>query len=277
MASTDFSAIAAAFVDARLHAGPLGAFPGKPPRTLAEAYAIQDAAIPLWPGDVAGWKIGLVQPAQRATFGEARIAGPIFRENLRFVESDVIAAAPVFEGGFAAVEAEFAVLLKADAPPARTEWAEEDAAALVGAAHIAIEIASSPLASINDLGPAVTVADFGNNFGLVIGPRIPDWGKRAWRDLSARMSINEQTVGEGSAASLPGGPLAALAFILSNCAKRGRPLKAGDWISTGATTGVHLINLGETARADFGALGSVCVRAERASPRLTSARSAVVG
>ena len=55
-------------------------------------------------------------------------------------------------------------------------------------------------------------------------------------------------------------PLAALAFALRCNARRGRPLRAGDYISTGAATGVHSIGAGQSAEAIFTGVGTLkCV------------------
>jgi 2-keto-4-pentenoate hydratase len=68
------------------------------------------------------------------------------------------------------------------------------------------------------------------------------------------------SVGKGSAAALLGGPLGSLAFILAHLAARGRPGRAGQWIATGQTTGIHDIAAGQQGRVSFGALGEiVCV------------------
>jgi 2-keto-4-pentenoate hydratase len=57
-----------------------------------------------------------------------------------------------------------------------------------------------------------------------------------------------------------GGPLAALAFALRLNALRGRPLRAGDFVTTGATTGVHPIAAGQSADVVFTGMGSLrCV------------------
>lgn len=56
-------AIAEKFVAARLAAVPLPAYPGPVPTELDAAYAVQDAAIALWPGAVAGWKVGWIAPS----------------------------------------------------------------------------------------------------------------------------------------------------------------------------------------------------------------------
>lgn len=45
----------------------------------------------------------------------------------------------------------------------KVDWTEREALALIGAMHIGIETAGSPLASINELGPAVIAANFGSH------------------------------------------------------------------------------------------------------------------
>ena len=50
---------------------------------------------------------------------------------------------------------------------------------------------------------------------------------------------------------MPGGPLAAVLFLARHLAARGRGLKEGDWVSTGASTGIHPVRPGDAARAVF--------------------------
>jgi 2-keto-4-pentenoate hydratase len=255
--------IAQEFVRARRAAQALQDYPGEQPTSLDAAYVIQDRALELWSDDtIAGWKVGLIKSPWLERFGgENRLLGPIFSKSIHAVRSADEVEFPVFVGGFAAVEAEFVIRLNADAPRDKTQWTAEEAGGLVAQMHIAVEPAGSPLATINDLGPAVTISDFGNNAGLILGPVIADWRDRPLETLATETFIDGKSVGKGSAASLPGGPLGALAFALSRSAKRGRPLKARDLISTGATTGVHEIKAGQSARCDFGACGQIRVRA----------------
>ncbi len=169
---------------------------------------------------------------------------------------------PVFQGGFAAIEAEFVFALGADAPAAKLDWTLDEARALAGEMQIGIETAGSPLASINALGPTVVDSDFGNHAGLILGRRVPDWRARSDESLTCESFIDGQSVGKGAASDLPGGPIESLRFLLEHCAKRGRPLKAGMLISTGAATGIHDIAIGQRARVDFGTLGGIeCVAA----------------
>jgi 2-keto-4-pentenoate hydratase len=252
--------IAGRFVRARIGRTALEAFPGPMPKTLDAAYAIQDAAIAEWPDTLSGWKVGRILEPWLSRFGADRLVGPIFTRGIRVARSGEEVSFPAFAGGFAAVEAEFVVRLAADAPAGKTNWSAAEAGALVAELFAGIEAAGSPLAPINDLGPAAIVSDFGNNAGLILGPPI-----RAWRDLSldrltTETFIDGQSVGRGTAASVPGGPLGALAFALACCAKRGLSLEAGQLVSTGATTGVHRIQPGQRARVAFGGVGEIlCV------------------
>lgn len=260
----DAAATARRLVEARRQAVALTAYPGAMPADLASGYAIQDAAIALWPDEVAGWKIGLVPPQLRPALGVDRLAGPIFKRNVVRAKAGESVDLPVMRGGFAAVEAEFILQIARDQDGRDRPWRTEDAAQMIGAVFIGIELAGSPFAGINDHGPAVTASDFGNNAGLVVGSEVKDWRGLDWRAASAQTSIDAEPVGEGNAAMLPGGPLAALAFLLNHCAVRGRPLQKGQLVSSGAVTGVHRIEAGQSAVLSFNGFGELRCRAVQA-------------
>ncbi|MEZ5961832.1 MAG: fumarylacetoacetate hydrolase family protein [Hyphomonadaceae bacterium] len=261
LSAASAASIARAFVDARRRAAPVREYPGQMPTDLPSAYTIQDAAIELWGDEVAGWKIGLVPADLRPKLGVDRIAGPIFARHVAIATPDQTVDLPVVRGGFAAVEAEFVLRLGRDQDRAERTWSATDAAEMIGAVHIGVELAGSPFAQINDHGPAVTVSDFGNNAGLIVGDEIENWREIKWERATAQTSIDAKLVGEGNAAMLPGGPLAALAFLLNHSAARGRPLKEGQWISSGAVTGVHQIEAGQSAELSFAGYGVLRCRA----------------
>ena len=64
---------------------------------------------------------------------------------------------------------------------------------------------------------------------------------------------------------LPGPPM-ALAFLANLCAARGRPLKRGQLVTTGAASGIHDIRAGETARIVFADLDEIHCIAQPARP-----------
>ncbi|HWS77591.1 MAG TPA: 2-keto-4-pentenoate hydratase [Thermomonas sp.] len=262
---TDSWEIARRLVKARLDASALPQYPGTIPQSLDAGYACQDAAIHLWPTSIAGWKVGRIPPEWETRLGEERLVGPIFSNRVQR-HAAIPARFPVITGGFAAVEAEFVFVLAQDAPPGKLAWTADEAAALVKALHVGVEFAGSPLPDINRLGPPVVVSDYGNNAGLLLGPEVADWRQRLDDGLDCETFIDGASVGTGGTESIHGGLLAALAFALAKGARRGRPLRAGQLVSTGAATGIHDIVAGQLARVVFPGIAELEVETVKALP-----------
>lgn len=260
----DQQAIEQAFVTARRAARGLAEYPGALPATLDEAYAIQDSAIALSNDAIAGWKVGRINPPLDAKLGSNRLAGPIFAVRMSDGPSP---AMPVFADGFAAAEAEFLLRIGAAPDPAKRSYSHDEALALIDAVHIGMEIASSPFPGINALGPLVTISDFGNNHGLVIGAGIPDWRDLAFIDWPVRLAIDGEEAGAATAATMLDGPIGAARFLFECMAARGIALRAGQWISSGAVTGVHPVRPGQTVTAHFNNLTPVSCTIDAAIPQ----------
>ena len=248
------SDIAARFVDARLSKTALPDYPGERPLDMATAYATQEAAIDLFPDEIIGWKVGMVPPAQQPTLHTHRLAGPIFRRNFWTTSSEPTPL-PVIPGGFAAIEAEFVARIgKVD--PSRLDWTLEEATAAVAAMHIGVELAGSPLPTINDLGSAVVASDFGNNAGLVLGVEIEDWAARL-DGIEVQTIVDGAAIGTATAAAIPMGVLESVRFLIEHLARRGRPAREGTLISTGAVTGVHRVDIGARSACTFSGVGEI--------------------
>ncbi len=255
--------IAATFVAARKARLHLDGFPSELPHDRAAAYAVQMAQISTRGERVVGWKVAMTAAPFREAFGAERLSGPVFES--RFVDARATGQAAdwqvsdwsVIGGGFAAVEAEFIAVMAVDVPAFGRMPTPDEAADLIGTLHIGMELAGSPLAAINELGPFAVAADCGNNDGVVMGPAIANWRLRANEDLKASMSINGDIVGVGDAARIKGGPLEAVAFLIEHLEARGLHLKAGDLVSTGAITGIHMVRAGDAVLADFGSDGQL--------------------
>jgi 2-keto-4-pentenoate hydratase len=250
-------AIATAFVAARRSARALPSFPGEVPATLELGYAIQELAIGLWDDAIVGWKVGKIPDELVRPLGQTRVTGPIFRRGLWPVEPGRRTPTPVFASGFAAVEAEFVFELLEDAPAKKLDWTLDETGRLKGRMRIGVEMAGSPLASINQLGPTVVAADFGNNNGLILGAPLAGWGRFPDADYVCETFVDGARVGAGSAAAIPGGPMESVRFLLEHAARRGRPLKAGQLVSTGAATGIHDITAGQVGEVSFGRYGAI--------------------
>ncbi|WP_085341158.1 2-keto-4-pentenoate hydratase [Aquidulcibacter paucihalophilus] len=254
--AAEASVIAGQFRAARLSKTALSDFPGPLPRVLDESYAIQDAAIAGWPDKLVGWKVGRILGDLVAVHGTDRLIGPIFAASLQRATGETEESFAAIQDGFCAVEGEYVFELAADAIPGKTDYDASSALDLVGELWTGIEVAGSPLATINDLGPAVVVSDFGNNWGLILGKPVLNWRARL-EDLTCAVTINGNVVGTGVVTAFPGGITQSLVFALNCAAGRGLPLKRGMLISTGAVSGVHDAKPGDHAIADFGQDGII--------------------
>ncbi|WP_336969283.1 2-keto-4-pentenoate hydratase [Sphingobium aromaticiconvertens] len=263
--SSAAQATAECFLAARKNATGLADYPGTLPTSLDEGYAIQDAALARATDAVAGWKVGRIPSPLSETFGCDRLAGPIFASTV--FAADEQSTGLVFAEGFGAVEAEFLFRLGVAPAAGKTSFTLEEAAELVDAVHIGIEIASSPLGAINKLGPAVTISDFGNNNGLLIGSAIPDWRDGAYATTPVATRIDGVEVGTGTAASFNNGAMGSVRFLIENLAARGIAIEPGWWISTGAVTGVHPAHPGQVVETDFGPLGCLHCTMTAQEPR----------
>ena len=87
---------------------------------------------------------------------------------------------------------------------------------------------NSCFAGINDHGPLVTISDFGNNNGLVLGQEIQGWRDASPANWKMRTLIDGTLAGKADATSIPGGPLESFRQLLEICAARGLPLRKGE-------------------------------------------------
>lgn len=261
----DPAAIAGRFLSARRQAVGLDLYPGDFPETLADAYAVQDAAVAAWGRPVLGWKVGRINPPHSDRFGADRLTGPIFTVANAGANGEG-PDMPVFAEGFAAGEAEFLLRVGRAAPAGQARFTLDEAADLIDSVHVGIEIASSPLGSINKLGPVAIISDFGNNNGLVVGPAIPDWRSSGFEAWPVTTRIDGVEAGSGRASAFPDGAIGSARFLFELMAKRGIALTPGQWISSGAVSGVHDAAAGQRVEARFGDRFTVACRLKAARP-----------
>lgn len=244
------AAIARGLTAARLDWRALPAYPGPMPQTMPEAYAIQDAAISLWPDTLAGWKVGRIpEPVQARHGGRRKLAGPVFRRAvLRHP-----ASFPAIHGGLCAIEGELVLGMGRDMAPGPLPDRDSLCAAIAGV-FAGIEMASSPYAGMNDHGPAVTASDFGVNGAVILGQELPRTPVLAGQ-LHCTVSIEGVVQGARDFSDALGDPVAILAELLEILFERGIGLRAGDLVSTGAITGVHAMTPGQSGQAVFDVAG----------------------
>ncbi len=241
--------VARAFLAARKKKTPLTLYPGVMPQTMADAYAIQDAAIAIDGRAVGGWKVGRIADDLTEIYGGNRLAGPIFDDEIFDAAGGEPPVMSVYGGGFAAAEAE--ILLRFGTVGDRS-YDIDSVRDCIAEVRTGIEIASSPFSGINQNGPAVTASDYGNNKGLVLGPPIPDWRDVDLIAMPVEFWIDGECVGSATMETMLDGPFGSALFLIDALRARGIVIPSGTWVSAGAITGVHEIRPGQRAEARFG-------------------------
>ena len=141
----------AALAQAQAQAIGIIRFPIALPDCIEDAYAVQHHATAVWPDSISGWKVGRINAG--TGLAKDRFVGPIFSHTVTRHNPGGLNPFVVFPHGSAALEAELLVKLANDIAPNRTDWTVDAAAAQVAAVHIGIEVAGSPIAQLEKLGP----------------------------------------------------------------------------------------------------------------------------
>ncbi len=250
---------------ARKAAISLPGFPGQLPPDTQTAYAIQHQSINSWPDEVSGWKVGGISTSFLEQFAARRLAGPIFKsQTLTALNSEAVTVT-VFESGFAAVEAEFVIRTAVPLSPAEPVKTLEELKNCIASIHVGVEIASSPMADINELGPGAIISDFGNNAGLIVGPQVVNWRERAAEDIDISVVINGIKAG-ATRTCISEDAFAAFEFLSELSNARGIELPAGTLVTCGALSGIHDVEIGDQASIVFAGIGQLDVNVAKRPP-----------
>jgi len=227
------------------------------PRSLDEAYAIQDRVTALLDLPLAGWKVGATAPAvAKAEGASSPVAGRLFTPHVHRAPATL--AAGRFTS-FRNCEVEFVLHVMKDLPPRPGGYERAPLEAAIGALSPAIEIGDSRLSDRASAGIVAVCADNSGGTELVLGETTEHWLDWPLARHEVALRLNGATVATGSGADVMGDPVASLAWLVSHCSARGETIPAGSIVATGSCTGINIAAAGDVAEADFGALGIVSV------------------
>ncbi len=234
------------------------------PRTLDEAYLVQDEFVALRAnklGGISGYKIALATVAMQKFVGvDAPQAGVMLESTLRRSPASVRAADYVR----LIVEFEIAVEIVEDMPAADAPFSRKRVMESVGAVMPAIELADDRDADYAELSkhPLDLIADNSWNEGAVLGTPVTDWKKIDLAAVRGIARINGQPVGEGRGADAMGHPLDAVAWIANHLASLGRSLLRRDVVITGSLVTTKTVKPGDRVQFSLEGLGEVTLQVD---------------
>ena len=215
------------------------------PRTVDGARRIHDGLVGKLGGH-GGWKVGRVRPGQEPG------CAPIPRN--RILHSPARWVFPL--SGPVEIEVEVAVLIGRDLTQPGIIGTQEVRAS-IGALHPAIEVVSSRLRNKEALPALTAMADLQGNAGLILGPAAHDWHALDLARLRMELFIDGQRVAQIDSGPSQDGLLASLTWLANHARDRGKPLRRGDAILTGARVRSVVVERNAEVCAKVEGLGDV--------------------
>ncbi len=207
-----------------------------------------------WP--TAGWKVGAASmEVRRAENIPSPSPGRIFQ---RSVFASPARIGPEFFVNYRLCECEFAFELGRDFPVRDEPWREDEARAGISALLPVIEIGDSVFEDWYSLsGYFGGMYDNGGGAALVEGDRRSDWESIDLPEATIDLYVNGHYIKSGKGVEAMGHPVTSLTWMLNWARERGRPVHAGEVISTGTCTAHCFVAAGDQVTVDFGELGLV--------------------
>jgi 2-keto-4-pentenoate hydratase len=231
------------------------------PTVEVDAYGAQrnlvERLLRHYGGEVIGYKIACTNAlAQR----QLSVTGPFYGHLLSPFCYNSPAQLDSAQFDMRLIEAEFAFRIGRDLPPVDSPRSREEIADAIDGLLPGIELVDSRYDSWTTVGVLSLISDNACNAGWVRGTLIQDWKRFYLASQAVRLYVNDQLKQEGNGAAVLGHPLNALQWLVEKLNSHGLGLKAGQFVTTGVTTGVYEAVQGDSIRADFGDVGQVEVR-----------------
>jgi len=209
------------------------------PLDEAEAWAIHEAVVASF-GPVVAWKTGA--PSPEAEPGMGLITADTLRVSPAAVPADAFL--------LGAVEAEIAVTLGRDLGPRPEPYSADEVLGAVETWHAAIEVLDTAFADWAATPMLWKIADRQSHGLLVLGagttrPTTP------LARLPVTLTINDETAFAHEGGNSGGDPARLLTHLANVRRATGRPLLAGDVVTTGSTTPFLRATPGQSVRARF--------------------------
>ena len=224
--------------------------------TVDTAYAIQDINTQraLNQGRrLVGKKIGLTSFAVQKQLGvDSPDFGMLF-EDTAFQDGQTIPFQKLIQPK---VEAEIALVLKSSLN--QSQHSVADIIAATDYAVAAIEVVDSRIENWK-ISLLDTVADNASGAAFVLGSQKVNLAEVDLVNCRMQMTRADEVVSEGQGKACLDNPLNAAVWLADEMVRRGRPLKAGDVVLTGALGPMVAVQAGDEFKAEIEGFGSVSV------------------
>jgi 2-keto-4-pentenoate hydratase len=239
--------IAARLLDARRQQRQFASADVAPPADLAEAYCVQDAVLRGLDGDAWPWLWKVSPPAPALGIVAAPVpASCCFPSPARLAAGDY---------HMLGIEVEIAFRFAQPLPPRTEPYGDGEVRGAVDGVVVTIELVDTRLADWRDASPLWRLADFQSNGALVVGSGRDDWRGIDFSALDAELWIDGALIVRARGAHPVGDPASLLPWMANHCAQRCGGLRAGDVVTTGTWTGLHVAAAGNVVEGRFPGVG----------------------
>ncbi len=223
------------------------------PRSVEEAYKIQDLMTSQIDDEVVGWKIGFPPSGP--------ISGRIFSKNL-YKSPTVLSSLTHPQPN---LECEIAFQITQTPPQLQRPFAREDFEPIMRV-YIAIEltgrrICKAPHGPSSEWEVRDIIADNSAGAGLVIGSELHHWQNGNFGGTIVDLEIDDRII-EVIPAARQRDPVMVVVDLANQLMGRGVKLNAWDYVSTGSLTIPTRLPVGASAKAVFQSIGEISLRLE---------------
>ena len=211
------------------------------------AYSVQDATLATL-GAIGGWKVGAKSPDGQPACAPLPASG-LFR-------SGATLAGPPWQ--LRGIEVEVALRLCKDIAPSSPDITIAQLQDAVGAVLPVNEVVETRLAGWRESGPLAQLADLQSHGALIVGePSALHPADLDLRTVQAYLAFDGQPVASTYGANPAGDVWRLLGWLAWHCMQRGRPLRAGQVVTTGSCTGMLFAPPGAHVQGELDGIGRI--------------------
>lgn len=194
---------------------------------------------------VAAWKVGAASPVSRPT------CAPIFAGHVVKSPAHLLA----LRDGLNGVEAELAFHVGRDLPARAAPYTEEEVWQALDSLHVAIEYLDSRFRDRLAVPELAVLADNISNGGLCWGASAANWRAADLVKPAVQLVVDGAVAAKAVGGNTAGHPKRLVTWLANHLARRGRPLLADTFVTTGSHTGLCIAPLRAPVIACFTGLG----------------------